>query len=790
MSSLPPLPESALYHPCDLQGFDTTDDLQGGEELISQTRAREAFELGLEIAGEGYNLFVVGPAGLGKRTMASALVGARAKTQPRASDWCYVHNFHEPHKPNALRLPAGLGVKLRNQMRQFVEDLQVLIPALFDSEEYRARSEQISAQMAAKQERPFRELGDEAAKEGFALIHSPMGFTLAPTKEGEVMTPEEFSVLPPEEKQAKQAKLLDFQERLQKIVRQAQQLLKENREKIKALNREMVQVLVNGLTGDLCAGYEQLPDVLAYLNEVKANVLESSEEFRQAQEQDGAPRNEESPSFRRYEVNVLVGDHEYPEGAPVIHENNPTYPNLLGRVEYISKFGTLLTDFNLIRGGALHRANGGYLLLDARKVLSQPWSWEGLKRALAARQVSPESPAQSYGWISTVGLEPEPIPLALKVVLFGDRYLYYMLSAYDPEFLELFKVTADFEEDIERSEQSEISMARLIAAMAKQEELLPFDRGGVARAIEHLARASGDSQRLSTQIEDLKDLAVQANAVARRAQQPVVRGADVQAALDERERRDGRARERVQRAIQQGDLLIDSDGETVGQVNALSVVFTGSSAFAFPTRITANVRLGEGEVIDIQREVKLGGPIHSKGVMILESYLATRFSAKQPHCLTASLVFEQTYGEVEGDSASVAELCALLSAIGGFALRQWLAVTGSVNQLGQVQPIGGVNEKIEGFFDVCRARGLKGSQGVVIPSTNVRHLMLRKDVREAVRAGRFHIYAVSGIAQAIELLSGLDAGAAGPNGEYPKGSVNHRVGARLKQFASIRKAYA
>jgi predicted ATP-dependent protease len=676
-------------------------------------------------------------------------------------------------------------------MRQLIEDLQGLIPALFDSEEYRARSEQINSEISAQQERPFLELGEEVAKEDIALIHSPMGFTLAPAKDGEVMSAEEFAQLSPEKREATQARLLHFQEQLQKAVQRAQQLMKERRAKLKALNREMVEVLVNGLIDELRAAYAQLPEVLTYLDEVRGDVLNTSEEFRRSQEQDGAAggMGEERPSFRRYEINVLVGDHDLPSGAPVIHEDNPTYANLLGQVEYLSRFGALLTDFNLIRAGALHRANGGYLLLDVRKVLSQPLAWEGLKRALSTHKVSPESPAQAYGLISTAGLEPEPIPLKLKVVLFGDRFLNYLLSTYDPDFAELFKITADFEDDVERTGASELVFAKLIVAMAKEQGLLPFDQSAMERLIEHAARVTGDSERLSTQIEALKDLLIESDAQARRAQQTIVDRAGIQRALDHKERRESRVRERIQRAIVKGELLIDTDGEVTGQVNALSVVFVSGFAFAYPTRITANVRLGDGDLIDIQREVKLGGPIHSKGVLILESYLATRYSAEHPHSLAASLVFEQTYGEVEGDSASVAEVCALLSAVGQFPIRQGLAVTGSVNHLGQVQPIGGVNEKIEGFFDICRERGLSGRQGVVIPSTNVRHLMLREEVRNAVRDGRFHVYAVSTVEEAIGVLSGIAAGMADASGAYPEGTVNHRVAARLAQFARIRQAY-
>jgi lon-related putative ATP-dependent protease len=449
-----------------------------------------------------------------------------------------------------------------------------------------------------------------------------------------------------------------------------------------------------------------------------------------------------------------------------------------------------VTDFALIKAGALHRANGGYLLVDAYKLLTQPYAWEGLKRALSTGEIRTESLGQAWGLISTVALEPEPIPLEGKVVLFGERMIYYLLLAYDPEFGELFKVSADFEDELPRDAERELLYARLVATLARREQLLPLSRDGVARVIEQAARWSGDAERMSTQLEGLQDLLREADYLARNAGAAAIGAAQVQQAVDSRARRSSRIREKIHDAILRGELLIETDGERVGRVNGLSVSFVGDYAFGFPTRITANARLGDGEVMDIQREVELGGPIHSKGVMILSSFLASRYSSDRPHSMHASLVFEQTYGEVEGDSASVAELCALLSAIGEFPLRQSLAVTGSVNQHGQVQPIGGVNEKIEGFFDICGARGLTGAQGVIVPAANAKHLMVRREVVDAVDTGQFHVYAVNTIDEALELLSGLPAGQPDEQGAYQEGSANFRVAARLLELALVRQAYA
>jgi lon-related putative ATP-dependent protease len=488
-------------------------------------------------------------------------------------------------------------------------------------------------------------------------------------------------------------------------------------------------------------------------------------------------------------VNVLVTN-VTKSGAPIVSEDNPTYSNLIGRVEHIAQLGALVTDFTLIKPGALHRANGGYLLLDIRKVLMQPFAWEGLKRALQSREIYIESLGQMYSLVSTVSLEPEPIPLDAKIVLFGDRLLYYLLQEYDPEFGELFKVAADFEEQIERNADTHQLYARLVATLTRKEALLPFDRSAVARVIEHSARLVGDAERLSTHMHSVADLLRESDYWAREAGHAAVEAADVQRAIDTQIRRQDRLRDHLYEAILRDTLMIATDGTVTGQVNGLSVIELGNFAFAQPTRITATTRLGEGELVNIEREVKLSGAIHSKGVLILSSFLAARYARNQPLALSASLVFEQSYGLVEGDSASLAELCALLSNLANIPIKQSLAITGSVNQFGQAQAIGAVNEKIEGFFDICAARGLNGEQGVLIPAANIKHLMLRRDVVVAAEAGKFGIYAVENVDQAIAIMTGLSAGEADAKGNYPKGSVNRSVAARLAELTKIRQSFA
>jgi lon-related putative ATP-dependent protease len=540
--------------------------------------------------------------------------------------------------------------------------------------------------------------------------------------------------------------------------------------------------------------YVELTDVVCFIDDVQHDIAENVDEFLAAPENPlaelmgGALPGARSASFvRRYQVNVLV-DHSQNGGAPIVYENNPSYQNLVGQVEHIAQMGTLTTDFNLIRAGALHRANGGYLILDALKLLTQPYAWEALKRTLLSCELRIESLGQMLSLISTVSLEPQAIPIDVKVVLVGDRMLYYLLCSHDPEFNELFKVEADFEEDIDWDSETERLYARLIATIARQEKLLPFDRSAVKRLIEHCSRMAGNSQKVLNHRRTLIDLLRESDYWAREAGRKYVTTGDVQKAIDAQIHRADRIRDRLLEETLRGTILIDTQGEAVGQVNGLSVVELGHFAFGHPTRITARVRLGKGEVIDIEREVELSGPIHSKGVLILSSFLAARYAPDHPLSLSASLVFEQSYGAVEGDSASSAELYALLSALSGVPIRQSFAVTGSVNQHGVVQGIGSVNEKIEGFFDLCKARGPLDGQSVIIPASNVRHLMLRQDVVDAVKCGEFHVYAVATIDQGIEILTGVPAGERDESGQFPDGTINAKVEARLIELAQKRLA--
>jgi lon-related putative ATP-dependent protease len=683
-------------------------------------------------------------------------------------------------------------------MDRLVEELRTALSTAFESEEYQNRRQEIRETFQEDQEKAFEDLRGKAETEGFTLLRTPAGLGFAPVKDGEVVEPEAFQKLDEEERKKLEAAVSDLQEDLQKILRKMPRLQREMQERLRDLQREMAGMAVGGLIEDLRQKYDEFPKVVDHMEQVQEDVIqnvrdlvaedddqsESRQMARAAMALAGGPSD--SPPLRKYKVNLLV-DHSQSEVGPVVDEDNPTYTNLIGRVEHIPQMGALLTDFNLIKPGALHRANGGYLILDARKVLLQPYAWEGLKRALHAGKIQIESPGQAYGLLSTVSLEPEPIPLDVKVGLTGDRELYYMLSALDPEFDELFKVMADFETALEKDKKSLKDYANLIARLARNEDLRPFDRAAVGRVIEHASRLVEDTDKLTARLRQVSDLLRESDYWAGQSKQDVVRVEDVQKAIDAQIHRADRLRERMQEQILRKTIYIDTKGERVGQINGLSVIELGGFSFGRPSRITARARMGKGEVVDIEREVELGGPLHSKGVYILEGFLGARYAEDTPLSLSASLVFEQSYGGVDGDSASSAELYALMSAIGDIPIRQSLAVTGSVNQLGEIQPIGGVNEKIEGFFDICKSRRLTGDQGVLIPASNVKHLMLRKDVVEAVAAGKFHIYPVKTVDQGMGLLTGLPAGKRTKAGEYPDGSFNRKITQRLQDLAERRQ---
>jgi len=794
---LEPLPPESLYRRCDQTqlSFRTTDELPDLGELPGQTRAIEAARFGIGIRRPGYNLFALGEPGTGKHAMMREFVARAAAGGPPPLDLCYVNNFADPQRPIALRLPAGLAVKLRTDMEELVRDLRAAIPALFESEDYRNRRQVIDEEFKNRQETAFEKLQERGKAKNLVLVRTPVGFAVAPVREGTVVGPDEFEKLPEAEQRRIQEDMEQLQADLEQTIRQMPRWGKEHRDRVQQLNREVTMLAVGHVIDELRAKYREFEGVARHLDAVERDVVDHVDIFRTGAAEaptargDGTPAlSSEADRLRRYKVNVII-DSAGSTGAPVVYEDSPTYVNLVGAVEPLAEMGALVTDFGLIRGGALHRANGGYLVVDAHKLLQQPFAWSALKRALRAAEVHIESPAQMLSLVTTVSLTPQPVPLDVKVVLIGARWLYYLLSQLDFEFLELFKVAVDFEDDLSWNSETSTAYAQLIATIARREKLRPLDGGAVGLVIEHGARLADDATKLSMRIGQMADILRESDYWAGQAGRDLVDAACVQQAIDAQRRRGDRVPVRVQEMIQRGLVLIDTSGAKVGQVNGLSVASLGTTTFGKPTRITAKVRVGRGEVIDIERQVELGGPIHSKGVMILSAFLAARYASQQPLSLWASLVFEQSYGEVEGDSASSAELYALLSALAELPIRQSFAVTGSVNQHGDVQVIGGVNEKIEGFFDSCAARGLTGEQGVLIPAANVQHLMLRHDVVEAAAAKRFHVYTVRSVEEGIELLTGVAAGERMANGLFPEGTVNRRVEDRLIELADRRRRF-
>jgi lon-related putative ATP-dependent protease len=781
-----------LYRTCDAGRFRFRTTAEVGEvrALSSQPRAFDAVSFAVAIKERGYNLFVLGPPGSGKHWGVRDFLRQELAQGKPPSDWVYVNNFKTPHRPIAIELAPGRGTELSDAMEALIEDLRTGLPAVFESEDYQNRQGSIETALRQRQEEAFEALNEEAARESIAVVRTPQGFAMAPAPGGEVIKPEAFNALPAEERAAYEARVKALQEKLATILKSVPRWQKERRDQLRALNREVAGTIVENAVEELRNGFSDVAPVLAYLDELRADLIENALLFL-AQDEEQSPfagTGLADGRFDRYRVNTLV-DRSADATTPVVAEDHPTLGNLVGRVEHLQQQGALVTNFRLIKAGSLHHANGGYLLIDARSILTEPFAWQALKRALRVGAIRIESLGEQMSSIHTITLEPDPIPLDVKVVLFGDRQLYYLLSELDPDMRDLFKVMADFDDTAEWTDAGEDLYASLIAAVARRQELRPLDAGAVARAVEQAARNADDAQKISLHIGPLADLLREANYWAGSAASRTIGRAHIQRAIDERLARADRIRTNSQEMILRDIAMIDTDGEAVGQINGLSVLSLGEGTFGRPSRITARVRVGTGTVVDIEREVELGGPLHSKGVLILSGFLQARYALDVPISLAASLVFEQSYGGVDGDSASSAELYALLSALSGVPIRQSVAVTGSVNQLGEVQAIGGANHKIEGFFDICAERGLTGGQGVIIPQSNVQHLMLRHDVVEACRAGRFRVWSVATIDQGIEVLTGRPAGERAGDGGFPDGSISRLVEDRLISFARSRRAF-
>jgi len=792
METPAPLPTNALYRACaegDL-GATSTAELEPIEGVVGQARAVQAVRFAIEMDVDGHNLFVLGPAGTGRRTFVRRSLTEAAAQQPTPSDWCYVNNFEETHCPRAIELPTGMARPFAAQMEDFIADVKTSLSAAFDGEDYRTRRQSIEAEFEESQTRALKEVHDSAKERSIRIMQSPSGVMFAPVRNGEVLGPDEFEKLPEADQKRIQDDVEAISKQLQNAMRDSPQRLRAMREKLMQLDNQVTGFAVGSLVEELAAKYREFPKVVEFLQSMQKDLIKNSALLRGGQEMQMPflPFTPEDAAKRRYAVNVIVS-HDVDRAAPVVIEERPAYAHLVGRIEHRAHMGALTTDFTLIRAGALHRANGGFLVLDARRLLTEPFAWDALKQALKSRCVKIESIAEAFAMSTTVALEPEPIPLRVKVVLIGDRRLYFMLQQLDHEFSDLFKIAADFDERMDRDAGTQEALARAMSAIVARNGLLPVARDGIYRLIEESARDAGDQEKLSNEIRRTEDIVREGHYWATENGHNELTAADIDAAIASREYRHGRLRERVVEEISRGTILIDTEGAKIGQINALAVHQLGDFSFGRPNRITARVSLGSGKVVDIEREAELGGSLHSKGVLILSGYIAATYGVEQPLSLAATIAFEQSYGGVDGDSASCAELYALISAIAGVPISQSFAVTGSVNQYGDVQAIGGVNEKIEGFFDICAERGLTGEQGVLIPSSNVKHLMLRSRVVDAVADGRFSVYGIDTIDQGLTILTGVPAGEPGKDGEFPSGSVHCLARDALRAMAARRREF-
>jgi lon-related putative ATP-dependent protease len=773
---------------CDpnLMSCGTTKELVPLEEIIGQERAARALKFGLSIKERGFNIYAAGFPGTGRTTAVKNFLEEMARTQHAPPDWCYVNNFSNEYTPKALKLPSGKGREFQKGMKSFIDEAKRAIPKAFESEDYAAKREATIKSLEAQSKALIDDLNKKAQQENFSIQSTRIGLVLVPIIKGKPIGEREFAALPQKVKDDIEKNRERLGSELRSAMRQFADMDRKVHDEIEKVNRNVALYAIDHLVADLAEKYKELPDVLDYLKDVQTDILDNVSQFMketetQPQTPFPLPFMKETP-FRKYEVNVVV-DNSDAKGAPVIKESNPTYQNLFGRIESEAQFGALITDFTMIRRGSLHRANGGYLVLPVEGLLINPFSYDSLKRALRNGHIVIEEAQERMGFITTRSLKPAPIPLDIKVVLIGDPVLYQQLYTLDKEFSELFKVKADFDTTMERTDENMQQYAAFVCTLCQKENLKHLDGSGLAKLIEHSSRLAEDQTKLSTQFAEVADIVREANFYATQENSEAVTGDHVRKAIEEKIYRSKLIQEKIQEMIKREILLIDTKATATGQVNGLSVVGLGDFAFGIPSRVTVSVGLGREGVVDIEREAQMGGPIHTKGVLILSGYLNEKYAQDKPLSLSARLVFEQNYEGVEGDSASSTELYAILSALSGLPVKQYIAVTGSVNQKGEVQAIGGVNEKIEGFFEVCKAKGLSGQQGVMIPESNVQNLMLKEEILDAVKAGKFHIYSVDSIDQGIEILTGIKAGVRRKDGTFEKETVNERVDKRLQEMA-------
>jgi lon-related putative ATP-dependent protease len=778
-----------LYRFCDpdIFTFNTTEDLPDFKETIGQERALHALDFGLSLESTGFNIFILGEHGTGKMTTVRSFLSQKAMNEPVPQDWGYVYNFKDSDVSVAISLDPGSAVIFQKDMEELIKILKAEIPKVFESKEYEKQKNKIIEEPQKQQKDIFSSLEEEAQQKGFSVRKTVSGLIIIPVKKtGEPLTEDEYELLDENTRKKIDEIGKTLQEKLNDVVRIARESEKMVKESIGRLEKEAALSSVGHLIDELKNKYKDHEKITAYLEDVKEDILEHLDDFK-AQEEQAPPLPfmklpKTEPIFTRYTVNVLVNNKDC-KGAPCIFESNPTYFNLFGRIEHKFQYGIALTDFSMIKAGSLHKANGGYIVINALDLLRNIFAYDSLKRAIRNKEIKIEDVWEQYRLISTTTLKPEAIPLDVKVILVGNPYLYYLLYNLDEEYRELFKVKADFDSRMDRTEENINKYASFVTTLCREENLLPFDRAGVAKVVEFGSRLAEHQNKLSSRFSDIADILREASYWASKSNSNIVSDGHVYKAMDERIFRTNRIEERLREMILEGTIIVDTKGEKVGQINGLAVIDLGDYSFGKPSRITAKTYAGKAGVVNIERETKMSGKIHEKAILIITNYLGSRYAAKKPISLSASITFEQLYDTVEGDSASCAELYALLSSISGIPLKQSIAITGSMDQNGEVQPVGGINEKIEGFFDLCRLTGFNGSQGVIMPTRNVKNLMLKKDVVEAVKEGKFFIYPIQRVDEGLEIITGMQVGELRDDGTYPEGTINYLVVKRLAEIS-------
>lgn len=792
MRKVKELKYTQVYKTCDLRQlkFKTTDDLAPCTDYIGQERAIEAIHFGLGMDFRGYNLYLSGPTGVGKTTTIETILSSIAKDKPSPTDWCYVFNFQVPNEAKAIELPKGKGKEFKRDMNEFLQELKIDIPKAFESNEFEEEKQSTLGAVQKEKNNLFEELQKRALESEIQVQFSPTGIITIPLIEGTAVTQENYASLDDQTKEKIKEKKEKVDLEVAEMLKIARKLEKQAAEKVKELEKKVALFSVRDLIDSIREKYKTHPQVIDYFDQLQKHILENIENFLPAKPpQAGLPMQmpmrmpQQEPTFIEYKVNVFV-DNSNTDGAPVIFETNPTYTNLFGTIEKEAKFGALVTDFTMIRSGSLVKASGGYLILDALDLFKYPFVWDSLKKALENEELRIEDTYELYGFSSTVGIKPEPVRLNVKVVIAGNSHLYSMLYAYDEDFRKLFKAKADFDYIVDRTDLTLSQYSCFLKSVCDRDGLNKFDRSGVETVIEYSSRLAGDQNKLSVEFGSITKILKEADYWAKvDNKSKAIKRQHVEKAIEEKIYRSNMVEEKIQEMIAKGSILIDTSRLVVGQINGLAVYNMGDYAFGKPSRLTCETYMGTEGLINIDRRARLSGNIHDKGVLILSGYIGTKYAQKKPLSLSASIGFEQSYDTIDGDSASTAELVVLLSSLSGIPIKQSFAITGSVNQKGQIQPIGGVNEKVEGFYDVCKSKGLTGDQGVIIPHQNVKNLMLKKEVVQAVKDKVFHIYPVESVDQAVELLTGKEAGSRGSTGKFKTGTINYLVDKKLREFA-------